>query len=1061
MKPVLWGQDGLAVKARLFCGFIALLGCLLAISGCTKQKIAQGDFEERKKNALALQNSPFTSVAAASPLPVPLPVLANERTSQVSIHLDNLSILPGATVTGSLSGRWPAGARLVWIDGAGRVADCYNLPELPPTDKTRPAQPQKFSLPVPRGCWGERHELALIEPASKASIRRQSRLPLAPEIENAFCSVISSVSFITPAAATDAWNDYLAILDGGIQNSDPLFWQLIREQGITTIAARTWESGTPGAQNGFSIISDLMPQNKHPLLLQNAHERLMNYAATRDINAFVRQPPIFDDATLETVRDTMERSLTNKENVRPIAWSLGDKLALTPGAMPFDYDLSPVTLDVFRGWLEQKYGTLQALNNQWGAEFSKWSEVSPPVTDEIKAAHNPHYAMGLELLQKKGADAPAQKMDYRSGVRGFTLHQNELRVPGRENFSAWSDAREFNNFAFARLVREYSRTARELGASAPLGLSGGQSPSAWGWDWAQLAPSLGWVEPDDAFPSREMLRSLSPEIRTLARLSPLEPKASWQLWQRWLRGDRGCIISQKESWLPGPLNVHSSDADAVLADIRMLSQGLTTLREIALRPDYGVALYYSPRSIQLHWMLDSEADGSWWMLRDPQHEAARSSALLQYSAWTALLGDLSYSPRFVEPAQLLAGQLNPSQTRVLILPKVLSLSDEEAAAIRAFAKQGGVVISDGACGTFDAHGKRRVPPDALTLPSPGQRRDNMAGAGILDSDFGIARGDLRVLELNGSFNGDESSRVKFHPVDGQEAGPDSPELRVLEPGIVAAGADSHATSATGADALLSKASGKGRFIYLNLCLQDYTQLRTMPALNFQFHGMSAEEYEKQFGTPAGGEAVRLLLTDILTEVFASGEVLSVSSKDGAPLRNIRRTRFALGGSNDFFGVLAESAAPFQTIQLGMDQARHWYDMRTGAYLGSGQSVAAKLPQGRAGLYSALGYQIERLSLKVRRTGERTFKISSGLQTSENERPARHIFHLEVFNPNGDPLPHYGRNIVAEGGTWNGEIILGLNEPAGIYRIVLRDILSGRRTDGELHKENVDCLIVAP
>jgi hypothetical protein len=42
--------------------------------------------------------------------------------------------------------------------------------------------------------------------------------------------------------------------------------------------------------------------------------------------------------------------------------------------------------------------------------------------------------------------------------------------------------------------------------------------------------------------------------------------------------------------------------------------------------------------------------------------------------------------------------------------------------------------------------------------------------------------------------------------------------------------------------------------------------------------------------------------------------------------------------------------------------------------------------------------------------------------------------------------------VAERGAWSGTVTLGLNEPGGLYRWTIRDVLTGARAEAHLAKE---------
>jgi hypothetical protein len=80
-----------------------------------------------------------------------------------------------------------------------------------------------------------------------------------------------------------------------------------------------------------------------------------------------------------------------------------------------------------------------------------------------------------------------------------------------------------------------------------------------------------------------------------------------------------------------------------------------------------------------------------------------------------------------------------------------------------------------------------------------------------------------------------------------------------------------------------------------------------------------------------------------------------------------------------------------------------------------------------------------------------FKVTASLAVSEG-RVVPHALRIEIFDPAGNLLPHYCQNVLTEDGSWTGMIALGLNEPAGRYRLTARDVISGKTAENELAKD---------
>jgi Beta-galactosidase len=58
--------------------------------------------------------------------------------------------------------------------------------------------------------------------------------------------------------------------------------------------------------------------------------------------------------------------------------------------------------------------------------------------------------------------------------------------------------------------------------------------------------------------------------------------------------------------------------------------------------------------------------------------------------------------------------------------------------------------------------------------------------------------------------------------------------------------------------------------------------------------------------------------------------------------------------------------------------------------------------------------------------------------------AAHVFHVEVSNPAGEPVPYYTGNVISSSGAAEKSLPLAFNEKVGSWRIRIRDLLSGQQ-----------------
>ncbi|MFQ6048964.1 MAG: beta-galactosidase trimerization domain-containing protein, partial [Phycisphaerae bacterium] len=121
----------------------------------------------------------------------------------------------------------------------------------------------------------------------------------------------------------------------------------------------------------------------------------------------------------------------------------------------------------------------------------------------------------------------------------------------------------------------------------------------------------------------------------------------------------------------------------------------------------GVVIYYSHPSIQVSWFIDCQLHKRTWINRSSSMNGKLASTVGTFWAWVKLLEDAGLQYNFIGYADLLEHGLDPSQYKVLILPRVLALSDAEAEAITDYVRRGGVVLADHMTGLFDQHGKAR------------------------------------------------------------------------------------------------------------------------------------------------------------------------------------------------------------------------------------------------------------------------------------------------------------------------------------------------------------------
>ncbi len=984
------------------------------------------------------------------------------------IALDQKEVTQGEVLHGRLMGAWDSERhflRLIWSDGLGRVVSSVAVS--PKSSKRGTAVP--FSLRI-KGGYGRYHALtAAIAPKENSNIEGDHHIQWRTLSKVTFC-VRPAIHQLPP---------YAILLNTQSKDTPPTKESLkglhaLGINGTMGEPAPGSSTGTDGNGAPFELpyfISEALPTGAlHPFkVMEAAKSNVLTQEFLNDRTPTMSSKALFDEQAIEQSLTLIKDTVQQTDAGMATGLSLGQALSFATGSRPIEQRLRAETLPLFHAWLMKRYPTLEALNTQWGTTFRRWDQVRPPSTDEAKAQYVPGYDLFLETL--KSGDPEKTLTRDEAGRAFYRLPKEEYILHGGgENFSGWCDLHAFKAFAATRLLKEYRSMARNAGHGLLTGMVHPRGPSAWnGLEWYALSKVTDWLLLDGQALPFELLRSFNPDGKWLLSFSGEGKGERERLWNSWMRGASGVRWSPAKSLLRED-NEPAAFAEAFGEDLRSLAGGFTAQRD-ALQSQPDILLYYSPRSQAVHWLLDSLHDGSDWPLRTGRRAAERDSFLGALQSWVTLLEDLGYTPGFIHPEQLLRseGTLN---AKVLVLPKVLCLGEREAQAIRNFSNHGGIVIADSECGLFDAFGKRK---HLKRDPKP---------LGTLDREFGVTRTDFRAYERNGQFLGDpDVSRVVLEdPRRPIPTGPSSSELRLNEPGLRATDAWHYGRSKSGAAAVLSKGVGTGRFIYLNLAMQDYLKLRAMPNTSFEFHGMDMQKYRRVFGAPTGGEALRTIVGDILSEALGD-PLVSIRHLDNRTLRGFKRRVFQSPppavpvdgkeikpiGRAALIAFMPPSEAALyghedgkpplpKKVSVVFERQGYWYDLRNGTYLGFGARKVAELQSNSATVLSVLDYRVTDLQSKVRRTDPTgSFKIemrleAAGLEKKKLEGLADHVLHVEVFGPEGNHLPHYSRSLTARGGVWSGSFMLGLNEPAGRYTWSVTDILTGLRTSIQLQKD---------
>jgi len=236
----------------------------------------------------------------------------------------------------------------------------------------------------------------------------------------------------------------------------------------------------------------------HPVNWLFEETKRLHRQEPANIAAFIRTPSLSDPAWLSRIALRLRQHVRAYAPYRPLYYNLADEAGIADLAAAWDFDFAPASLAAMRVWLKQTYGTLAALNREWGTHFRDWDSVLPMTTD-----------------------AALQQPD--------------------ENFAAWADFKAWMDIAFARAVRAGTDAVHAADPSARAALTGGQLPGWGGYNYSQLAAAVDVIEMSNEGNSVEIARSLAPGLITLMTSFPSvgEPQQIHAIWHELLLGGRG------------------------------------------------------------------------------------------------------------------------------------------------------------------------------------------------------------------------------------------------------------------------------------------------------------------------------------------------------------------------------------------------------------------------------------------------------------------------------------------------------------------------------------------
>lgn len=363
-----------------------------------------------------------------------------------------------------------------------------------------------------------------------------------------------------------------------------------------------------------------------------------------------------------------------------------------------------------------------------------------------------------------------------------------------------------------------------------------------------------------------------------------------------------------------------------------------------------------------------------------------------------------YAPssyEFVSTQQIKSGKLN--NYKVLFMPLSQAVGIKEANEIKKFVERGGVVIADVRPGMFDR---------------PGKFGENRVMRELFGTKYKKALGRKKVsIAVTGNYMGVpfENSQVVL-PVD---------------PSLILNGAQA-ALDADGIPLVISNRVGKGSAVCLNVPFNIYQYYPTPDTLYFY---LADPEHATVIG-------------NILKAVFKAHQldrVLRVDSPDEKWPWGLE-TWYSVDGQARYVGLTKRRGAKRESdcpIKVRAPRTGHIYNMFTGMYLGKKMEWQTTVAPADVQIFSILPYQVESLAVgcpekTVRRGGVVSGEVRVVIGDAQ-EKPVRHVIHLEVIRPDGKAVRYLAQNLETKNGSADFSIPFALNEPSGEYTLIFTDV----------------------
>jgi beta-galactosidase len=363
----------------------------------------------------------------------------------------------------------------------------------------------------------------------------------------------------------------------------------------------------------------------------------------------------------------------------------------------------PQTLKAFRAWLEKKHGSLDGLNRDWKRRYSKWEEIMPgkqsgrPYTEMTSYMHflteraNAHALTRFQTLKAADPAHPvtvhgAQPSPYYAGDMSSPHHVFPL-----DRGNDWAFAEGIDGVGFSSFPKWGNQDDTTFGVRVSIGASSASSRGKCMWlsELQGGRSSTGFMEPHAVVDAKSQQR--------------------W-LWNG-IAGGADTVLFW--CWRDEVFGTESNGFGIIGGDGHREERVAALRRAGKMLVDHEALLAgYNPLSGSIGVLFSPQ---TYYLYGAQDGKAGRVFSAME--GYCRALTRLNLPYRMVEEEHLEAlGDL-----KILFVPKTLVLGEKQQAALEAFVKNGGTLVCESECGSFDPAGLYRYPEDRWLAKLSGVR----------------------------------------------------------------------------------------------------------------------------------------------------------------------------------------------------------------------------------------------------------------------------------------------------------------------------------------------------